>query len=168
VTAGILKKHGGRRKKSKSCGKTWSLEKNCTKKLKASAEGWILDRSTLRRIRDKKHWESEKQQEQNKADNCTLCVLCVLCFWILLVYLCRLWILARVTPHTCFTFLITVLLSISHSSLFPADCHVACISFSYYCDPINKSLDFVLAYRRAPRNDNKGCEGLLARGLRYY
>ena len=43
-------KHGKRRRICKDCGRTFSLEKNITKKLRKAAEQWILDRSTLRRI----------------------------------------------------------------------------------------------------------------------
>lgn len=54
VRAGKQKKHGGRRRKCKECGVTWRLQKSRTRELKQAAEDWVLDRSTLRRIRDKK------------------------------------------------------------------------------------------------------------------
>ena len=49
----MLKKYGGRRRKCKDCHTTFSLVINVTRKLKTSAEQWILDRSTLRRIEER-------------------------------------------------------------------------------------------------------------------
>jgi hypothetical protein len=43
-------RHGGRRHLCKDCGRTSSRPKNITRKLRRSAEQWLLDRSALRRV----------------------------------------------------------------------------------------------------------------------
>lgn len=64
------KKNGGRRRKCKTCSKQWRIALNQTKKLKKSAEQWILDRSTLRRIQEKTdiHFSTKWRQAQKYAD----------------------------------------------------------------------------------------------------
>ena len=65
------KKNGGRRRKCKQCGKQWRISLNQTKKLRKSAEQWILDRSTLRRIEIKTdvHFSTKWRQAQKYADH---------------------------------------------------------------------------------------------------
>lgn len=64
------KKNGGRRRKCKKCGKQWRIPLNQTKKLKKSAEQWILDRSTLRRIQTRTdvNYSAKWRQAQKYAD----------------------------------------------------------------------------------------------------
>lgn len=53
------------------CGKQWRIALNQTKKLRKSAEQWILDRSTLRRIQKKTeiHFSTKWRQAQKYADH---------------------------------------------------------------------------------------------------
>lgn len=53
------------------CGKQWRIALNKTKKLKKSAEQWLLDRSTLRRIEDKTNvnFSAKWKQVQKYADH---------------------------------------------------------------------------------------------------
>lgn len=53
------------------CGKQWRIALNQTKKLKKSAEQWILDRSTLRRIENKTDisFSAKWKQAQKYADH---------------------------------------------------------------------------------------------------
>ena len=50
--------------------KNWSLPKNVTKKLRKSAEQWVLDRSTLRRIEERTDicFSTKWKQVQKYAD----------------------------------------------------------------------------------------------------
>lgn len=53
------------------CGKQWNIKPNKTKKLRKSAEQWLLDRSTLRRIQEKTdiNFSAKWKQAQKYADH---------------------------------------------------------------------------------------------------